>query len=228
MRGLRCVWYCSVAINVSGKKHQGLFTSCAQSALQSAQTGLLLFLRKRLDKCIASVNARQFVLLCCWQFQIWNCYIWKQTALFSVHGSQCFVFTVHSVWCSRDFYVATFLSGLANQKPCNVSHHIAPAGLWRMCRRRITVSHHLTQPTTILLHLLHGALTFLIGKLRRFHHEVFLSTILSSLVPLRDFTTSRILSNSLSSRVSKMRWKFTLPCSSFNSKFSCLVLMEWM
>ena len=66
----------------------------------------------------------------------------KQIALFSVHGWQCFVFTVHSVWCSRDFYVATFLSGLANQKPCNVSHRIAPAGLRRTCRRRTNVSHH--------------------------------------------------------------------------------------
>ena len=56
----------------------------------------------------------------------------KQFALFSVHGWQCFVFTVgsvscsrftvfvftvHSVLCSRDFSVATFQSGLASQKP---------------------------------------------------------------------------------------------------------------
>ena len=61
-----------------------------------------LFPRKRVDKCIASANARQSVLLC-WQFQIEIAMSEKQIALFSVHGSQCFVFAVHSVWCSRDF-----------------------------------------------------------------------------------------------------------------------------
>ena len=45
----------------------------------------------------------------------------KQTALFSGEFLQCFV--------SRDFYVATFQSELVDQKPCNVSHRIAPAGL---------------------------------------------------------------------------------------------------
>ena len=199
--------------------HQGWSTSCAQSALQSAQTGLLRFSEKEGGQVYSQ---RQCQTIC--------------PALLTVSDLKLLYlknklqFTVHSVWCSRDFYVATFLSGLANQKPCNVSHHIAPAGLWRTCHGKITVSHHLTQPTAILLHLFHGALTFLIGKLGRFHHELFLSTnaILSSLVPLQDFRTSRILSNSLSSRVSKTCLKFTLPCSSFNSKFSCLVLMELM
>ena len=155
----------------------------------------------------------------------------KQIAPFSVHGSQCFVFTVHSVWCSRDFHVATFQPGLAaNQKPCNVSHHIAPAGLWRTCHEKNhrqpssdATRDGAPSPVSWRPHISHR-------KTGRFHHELFLSTtaILSSLVPLRDFRTSRILSNSLCSRVSKMCWKFALPCSSFNSKFSCLVLMEPM
>ena len=80
----------------------------------------------------------------------------------------CFLFTVRSVSCSqftvRDFYVATFRLDLQIKS----SHYIAPAGLWRTCPGKIIVSHHLTQPTTILLHLFHGALTFLIGKLGAF------------------------------------------------------------
>ena len=226
MSAPRCVWDCSVAINVSQKKtiKAGLH-HVLKVPYNLLKLVCYLFLRKRVDKCIASANARQSVLLC-WQFS-------DLKLLHLKNRLHCFLFRVRSVscsqftFCSRDFYVATFQSGLANQKPCNVSHRIGPAGLWRTCHGKITVSHHLTQPTTILLHLFHGALTFLIRKLGRFHHELFLSTnaILSSLLPLRDFRTSRILASSLSSRVSKMCWKFTLPCSSFNSKFSCLVLV---
>ena len=58
-----------------------------------------------------------------------NCTVFcSRFAVFHVHGSQCFVLTAHNVLCSRDFHVASFQSGLANQKPCSVSHHIAPAG----------------------------------------------------------------------------------------------------
>ena len=130
-------------------------------------------------------------------------------AVFRVHSSQCFLFT--------GFLCSNLSARTCKSKPCNVSLDSE-----ERATKKITVSHHLTQPKTVLLHLFHGTLTFLIGNLGT---VLSTSAILFSLVPLRDFRTSRILSNSLSSRVSKMCGKFTLPCSSFNSKFSCLVLV---
>ena len=162
MSGLRSVWFVLSPSTCRGKKTSKLaYIMCSNCLAICSNWSATFFLRKRLDKCIASANARQSVLLC-WQFQIWNCYIWKTdyTTLFSVQGSQCFVFTVHSVFCSRDLYVATFQPGLANQEPCNVSLDSE-----ERATKKITVSHHLTQPKTVLLHLFHGALTFLIGKL---------------------------------------------------------------
>ena len=113
----------------------------------------------------------------------------------------CFLFSFfHSVSCLQDFYLATDLD---LQIKSHVMFHITLHPLdCRTCHRRITISHLVTQPMRILLHLFHGALTFLIGK----PGALTMSTnaILSSLVPLRDFRTSWIVSNSLSSRVSKI------------------------
>ena len=114
--------------------HQGWSTSCAQSALQSAQTGLLLFLLKFLKEGGQVYSQRQCqtirpALLTVSDVKLLHLRNKLHCFLFSFHSVSCSQFTVHSVWCSRDFYVATFQSGLANQKPCNVSHGIAPAGL---------------------------------------------------------------------------------------------------
>ena len=84
----RCVWDCSVAIT-----HQGWSTSCAQSALQSAQTGLLLFSDKEVGQVYSQ---RQCQTICPALLTVSDLKL-----LYLKNKLHCFLFTVRSVSCSQ-------------------------------------------------------------------------------------------------------------------------------